>query len=76
MVYLTKEEREKFSKAVQEQQQEIWNESKKNRYKRTWYYDPPLRKRGSEWLKIHKNSIEWIITLVIGIIIYYLVVTE
>lgn len=76
MVYLTKEERKKFVEVSKRQQQEIWNKSKKTRYKRTWYYTPTPTKRLSEWWKINRRWVEFLVSLVIGIILYYLAVVE
>lgn len=76
MVYLTKEERKKFTKVAEQQQQEIWKKSKNTRYRKTWYYTPTPTKRFREWLKVNKRWIEFLVTLVIGIILYYLAIVE
>ena len=76
MVYLTKEERKKFAEVSRRQQQEIWNKSKKTRYKRTGYYVPNPTKRLGEWWKVNRRWIEFLVSLVIGVILYYLAVVE
>ncbi len=52
-MHLTPQEMKKYEQALERQRKEIWEKSKKNRYKKTWYYSPPfyqrLGYRGRNW---------------------------
>lgn len=75
-IKLTPQERRKFQRVVKQQRKEILKNSRRNRYKKTWYYSPPIyrtigRRIVGSW-SLTRQWIEFILSLIIGFIIYYL----
>lgn len=75
-IKLTPQEMRKFQRAAKQQQKEILKNARRNRYKKTWYYQPTIyktiRERMRESWSLNRKWIEFTISLIIGSMIYYL----
>ena len=74
---LTTDEMQKYHRAVELQKKEIWEKSKKNKYRKSCYYSPPIQKQLgsqlSEWWLVYGKWVEFVLSFIIAIIIYYFV---
>ncbi len=79
-MHLTPQEMKKYEQALERQRKEIWEKSKKNRYKKTWYYSPPfyqrLGYRERNWWRLNRKWIELLASIIVGISLYYLAIIE
>lgn len=74
---LTTDEMQKYHRAVELQKKEIWEKAKKNKYRKSWYYSPPIQNQLGgqlrEWWLVYGKWVEFVLSFIIAIIVYYFV---